>query len=159
MDPSENFTCYEHGPLSDSLCTHRDDGFINKPSYVDIHLSYAMRCVAWYTYMHEYLYKKNLPLVSLGRLGIQSTLLILSIEQTLSMKELNISRHFYRWSELCICEKIAINKETLYLWSQSPTNWLSFNKRNSLPTKGLFSTKLLSTYDETCIEGGPKFNN
>ena len=52
---------------------------------------YPMRCVAWYTYMHEYLYKKNPPLVSLGRLGIWSTLLLLlSIHQTLSMQKLNI---------------------------------------------------------------------
>ena len=71
---------------------------------------YPMRCVAWYTYMHEYLYKKNLPLVSLGRLGIRSTLLLLllSIDQTLSVKELNILRDFYRWRKLCICEKIAM---------------------------------------------------
>ena len=43
MDPPENFTSYGHGPLSDSLCAHREDGFISKQSYVDIHLSYVMR--------------------------------------------------------------------------------------------------------------------
>ena len=144
MDPSENFTCYGHGPLLDSLCTHWENGFMaSHPMWTYI---YHIRCVAWYTYMHKYLYKTNRPLVSLGRLEIQSTLfLLLSIDQTLSLKELNISRDFYRWRKLCICEKIVINKETLYLWSQSPTNWLSFNKRNSLPTKGLFSKKRLST--------------
>ena len=120
----------------------RMDSSASNPMWTYI---YPMWCATWYAYMHEYLYKKNLPLVSLGRLGIWSTLLLVSIDETLSMKELNISRHFYRWSELCICEKIAINKETLYLWSDSPTKWLSFNKRNSLPTKGLFSKKRLST--------------
>ena len=60
---------------------------------------YHMRCAGGNTYMHKYLYKKNLPLVSLGRLGIRRTLflLLLSIDQTLSTRELNILRDFYRY--------------------------------------------------------------
>ena len=71
----------------------RMDSSASNPMWTYI---YPMWCATWYAYMHEYLYKKNPPLVSLGRLGIWSMLLLVSIDETLSMKELNISRDFYR---------------------------------------------------------------